>query len=156
MSKTIKVNGKEYDVVSTSRGWVKYMDDGGSIRSVRASKADKPAKVAKPKAAAKPAKAKPVAAGVRTIGNTEVDLSHYQRVKTAGGNTSFDNGDKVAKELRELKLDEIYKLVSKVAKEDLEAANMEEAEKILRKKYSHLNPGMQRMNLGNRYRAAVR
>lgn len=168
--KTITINGKQFEIVSSSRGWVKYLDDNGSIKSVRgnANGASKPkangkaapAKAAKPVKAAKPTKAaKPVKAatpGVRTIGATEVDLSHYQRVVAKSGNVSYDNGDKVAKELRECTLDEVYRLAGKALKEDLEAATIDDAEKILRKKYGHLNAGMQRMNLGNRYRAALR
>ena len=44
-------------------------------------------------------------------------------------------------------LDEVYKLAAK---------ELKESEKDLRARYRHLNPGMQRMNLGNRMRAAAK
>jgi hypothetical protein len=56
-----------------------------------------------------------------------------------------DNGDEVAKMLRECgDLDEAYACGAKFLKEK---------EKALRDKYKHLNPGQQRMIIGNRMRA---
>lgn len=66
--------------------------------------------------------------------------------KTAGGNTSIDCGDDLAKKLRGKSLDEVFAFAAKT---------LDEAEKDLRKKYAHLNVGMQRMNLGNRVRAVL-
>lgn len=66
-------------------------------------------------------------------------------VKTPSGRKAFDTNDKIAAKLRGLGLDQAY----------AEAAiwcDIPEAE--LRAKYGHLNPGMQRMNLGNKMRAA--
>lgn len=66
-------------------------------------------------------------------------------VKTPSGRKAFDTNDKVAAKLRGLDLDQAY----------AEAAiwcDIPESE--LRAKYGHLNPGMQRMNLGNKMRAA--
>jgi len=85
--------------------------------------------------------------GLKRVGdkNHKVDLSHYSKVKSASGNASLDNGDEVAKSLRELTLDDVYSRASKVLKEPVKA---------LRERYSHLNVGMQRMNLGNRIRGA--
>lgn len=77
--------------------------------------------------------------------NHKVDLSHYAKVKSASGNASLDNGDDVAKKLRGAELDDVYKAASKLLKEPVPA---------LKAKYKHLNPGMQRMNLGNRMRGA--
>jgi len=154
-AKTITVDGETYEVEGVSRGWVKFIDKKGNVRSVRAAKAAKQARVSK-KEAAKAAKPVKAAATERMIGDTAVDLTKYVKVVTKAGNNSLDNGDKAAKALRDLTLDQIYKEVARNVKEDLEAANIEEAEKILRKKYGHLNPGMQRMNLGNRFRAALR
>jgi len=156
-TKTITVGDKQYDVISSSKGWVKFMDDKGSVRSIR-SKAVKPAKAAKPNGSHKPKAVKKAkaAAGVRTIGETEFDLSKYERVTTVSGNVSFDNGDKAAKALRGMSLEQVYREVARAVKDDLEAATIDEAQAILQKKYGKLNPGMQRMNLGNRYRAALR
>lgn len=75
----------------------------------------------------------------------KVDLSHYAKVESASGNASLDNGDAVAKKLRGAELDDVYKQASKVLSEPVTA---------LKAKYKHLNPGMQRMNLGNRIRGA--
>jgi hypothetical protein len=55
-----------------------------------------------------------------------------------------DCGDEVAEMLRGLELEEVYTL-------------LEETTKVsYREAYAHLNPGQQRMNLGNRLRAFVR
>jgi hypothetical protein len=75
----------------------------------------------------------------------KVDLSHYTKVKSASGNASLDNGDDIAKRLRGMELDDVYSLASKTLKEPA---------KVLRERYKKLNPGMQRMNLGNRLRGA--
>lgn len=57
-----------------------------------------------------------------------------------------DIGDEVAKLLREAgSLDGVYEVASKYLVESVTT---------LRKKYGHLNPGQQRMNLGNRMRSA--
>lgn len=86
-------------------------------------------------------------ARLKRIGdNKEVDLSKYATVKSAGGNTSLDCGDTVAKKLRGKELDDVYKEAARVLGRDMADA--------LRKRYADLNPGMQRMNLGNKIRHA--
>jgi hypothetical protein len=60
---------------------------------------------------------------------------------------SIDKGDNVAVLLRHLTLGDVYETVSS-------AANTSVAD--LRERFSHLNPGMQRMNLGNMFRRALR
>lgn len=83
---------------------------------------------------------------IKRIGdNAEVDLSNYVKAKTAAGNTSLHNGDDLAKKLEGKDLDTVYKLAAKA---------LEVPESTLRSRYKKLNPGMQRMNLGNRMRAA--
>lgn len=77
------------------------------------------------------------------------DLSRYsvnKEVKTAGGNASVDCNDSVAQKFRGMSLDEVLKESAKILKEP---------EADLRKRYAHLNPGMIRMNCGNRVRAAL-
>jgi hypothetical protein len=66
--------------------------------------------------------------------------------KTVSGNVSVHCGDAVAKKFLGKSLDEIYPIVAKAT---------EENEKDLRKKYAHLNVGMQRMNLGNKLRGVL-
>lgn len=83
------------------------------------------------------------------IGKMVVPKDRYvvtKDVKTSSGRVCVDNGDVVAEKLRGLHLVEVYKLVSValgVTLPDLEA------------RYRHLNPGMQRMNLGNIYRKSL-
>lgn len=87
----------------------------------------------------------------RRIGNRRYDCSRYIR-KVGGktnvsnsGNATMDNGDALAKTLRGLALEDVYAEAAKV---------LGESQAALKAKYAHLNPGMQRMNLGNRMRAA--
>lgn len=86
---------------------------------------------------------------IKRIGDKDhrVDLTHYKPVISAGGNSSLDNGDEVAKMLRGKELAEVYKVVAKKTGESI---------RQLQINYKHLNVGMQRMNLGNKLRAALR
>ncbi len=84
-------------------------------------------------------------ARLKRVGGKVYDLSSYKPAKTANGNTSLNCGDATAKALAGLELDDVYKKAAK-------ATGI--PEKALRAKYAHLNVGMQRMNLGNRMRAA--
>jgi hypothetical protein len=88
----------------------------------------------------------------RRIGNRRYDCSGYVRKigkvlnLSASGNATMDNGDDLAKSLRGAELDEVYKQASAI---------LGETQTALKAKYAHLNVGMQRMNLGNRMRAAA-
>lgn len=73
--------------------------------------------------------------------------STLQTVLTATGNKSLDNGDTIAQMLRGADLETVYKIGAKELKVTVEE---------LKKKYGHLNPGQQRMNVGNRIRGAIR
>jgi outer membrane biosynthesis protein TonB len=117
------------------------------VETPKPTKAAAPSKPVKEKIVAKAAKKKSTAKGVRTIGGKEVDLSKYSKVKAPGGGVSFNNGDSTAKKLEGKTLDEVYKIVAKDTKQE---------EKDLRAKYKHLNPGMQRMSLGNMHRKGPR
>lgn len=87
----------------------------------------------------------------RRVGDRKYDCSRYVRKVggklnlSASGNATMDNGDALAKQLRGADLDDVYAQASKV---------LGESQAALKAKYAHLNPGMQRMNLGNRMRAA--
>lgn len=72
------------------------------------------------------------------------ELEKYTKTKTATGNVSYHSGDFVATTLAGLSLDEVRGLAVKVTGQD-----------ELETKYGHLNPGQQRMNLGNRIRGAI-
>lgn len=100
----------------------------------------------KKKAAKKAVKKASNGALIRTVAGREHDISGYEKVKNASGHTSYDNGDDVATKLRGKTLDEVYAHAAKALKEP---------EKDLRAKYKHLNPGMQRMSLGNRLRKVL-
>ena len=71
----------------------------------------------------------------------------YEQTLSANGHISADNGDDVAATLRGLDPSSVVRLAEKL----LGFANGE-----LAAKYEHLNPGQQRMNAGNRIRAAYR
>jgi hypothetical protein len=132
------------------------------VTKTKAVKATKQAKAPKAKTPAK-AKAKAKNAGkvtapkaersadwkrIKRIGDKEhkVDLSRYHTVVSAKGNSSLDNGDDVASSLRGKTIDEVYAIVSRA---------VEIPQTQLRALYSHLNVGMQRMNLGNKLRGAL-
>ena len=74
-------------------------------------------------------------------------LDRYVTVKLDNGATVKDNGDDVAQLLRGMELVEIYELASAKLGIDMSELTL---------KYEHLNPGQQRMNLGNRLRKAFR
>lgn len=104
---------------------------------------------AKAEKKAKKAKGKKGDASTKGPGALKAYAPNYHKdndKKTAGGNTSVDNDDDVAKKLRGKDLDEVYAVVAKAT---------EENEKDLRKRYAHLNVGMQRMNLGNKLRGVL-
>lgn len=125
----------------------------GTAAKKAAKKPSKPVvtKAAKPaakKAASKPAKTKPARKSdepSKSVIPLEVAKA-YPRTKDAKGKLHVDNGDDVAAKLRGKDLDTVYALTAKAC---------EVGEKELRAKYGHLNPGMQRMNLGNKLRAAL-
>ena len=83
--------------------------------------------------------------GLIRSGALKYDKSRYVRYKTEDGKRSVDSGDEVAQQLRGLDLDAVYAVA---------AGELGVDEGELKAKYGHLNPGMQRMNLGNRIRAA--
>lgn len=108
-----------------------------------AKKAAKPAKKAKAK------KGDKTPEGPAALKRYAPEYHKDNEKKTAGGNTSVDNDDDVAKKLRGKDLDAVYAFVGPVVSK---ATDGDENEKTLRKKYGHLNVGMQRMNLGNKLR----
>ena len=81
----------------------------------------------------------------RRVGNTTANIAGYVSTKTASGRSSLDCDDDVARELRGKALDDVYKIAAK---------RLRESERALRKRYQHLNCGMQRMSLGLRIRGA--
>lgn len=75
-----------------------------------------------------------------------IDTDTYTKERNASGQLTQHNGDIVASGLVKLVLGETYAVAADMLNED---------EDELRGKYQHLNPGQQRMNLGNRIRGCV-
>ena len=77
-------------------------------------------------------------------------LQFYQKVKAQRGDRvvrTVDNGDLVAQKMRDLTLQQVYTHAAKV---------LSTSERALRERFEHLNLGMQRMNLGNMVRRAMK
>lgn len=123
-------------VLSNVKGWLTLQLSDGSTVKVRKSQV------------------RVIEGGIsnRRIGDRRHDCSAYVRrvggklLKSAGGHSTMDNGDALAKQLRGADLEEVYKQASKLLGESVTE---------LKARYAKLNPGMQRMNLGNRMRAAA-
>ena len=76
-------------------------------------------------------------------GINRIDRSNYIPCVAASGRASLDNGDAIALQLRGQTLEFAYEIASEHL--DIPSAS-------LKSKYAHLNPGQQRMCLGNRLR----
>lgn len=131
-------------------------DETKAPRKPRAKKADAAKAPRKPRAKAGKAAATrkprgerpaPTGKGIEALTEAAKNYNHDKEHKTAGGHVSVNNGDELATKLLGKDLDFVYAHAAKLLKVD-------EAE--LRTKYAHLNVGMQRMNLGNRMRAAMK
>jgi hypothetical protein len=169
---TIIATGSTHKVAKNEKGWITlFMGDGSTkaFRSkdlipteIRTTETPTAAEIfaqaaqvnALPEVPAKKARAaartprarKPISERRNGVIHAEY-LPKYQAYKRADGKTSLDNGDGVASTLRAVALEQVYKITAKEIGESIEA---------LKAKYGHLNPGMQRMNLGNRLRAHYR
>ncbi len=75
--------------------------------------------------------------GVRIV----VDKEKYVAGISGSGKRTLNNGDPIAEALNGMVLEEVEQLASKL--------------KVEYGDYSHLNVGMQRMNIGNRIRGAI-
>lgn len=133
--------------ISAAAGWANVTVKGTMIKTrisnvspAKAEKTDK-AKVVKLKT--------PKAEGEGDDRLVPADLSRYvlHDTKTASGRKQIDVDDATAEKLREMDLPGVYKYAAKV---------LDESVKDLIEKYKNLNPGMQRMNLGNRIRKAMK
>lgn len=125
--------------VSAAAGWANVTVKGTMIKT-RISNVS-PAKAVKLKT--------PKAEGEGDDRLVPADLSRYvlHDTKTASGRKQIDVDDATAEKLREMDLPGVYKYAAKV---------LDESIKDLIEKYKNLNPGMQRMNLGNRIRKAMK
>lgn len=159
-NKEMSYQGRIVDVVEVKGGWSTILDGMKQLK-VRNSelsapingKANVPAKPGPVRTAKdkKPEKAKrePKAAKAEANRLVNPDLTRYTtspEVKTASGRKAIDVNDGVAAKLRGLDLGDTYRAASEATGEPMAA---------LKRKYEHLNPGMQRMNLGNLIRGAA-
>ena len=115
-------------VLDEGKGWITVKHEGGEDK-LRASKV--------------------TLITVEGSGLVQADLSKYtiHESKTENGRKHVDIADDTADKLREMSLNDIYRYA---------ASTLECTIKELHDKYDHLNPGMQRMNLGNRIRVVFR
>ena len=118
----------------------KQRSDAGKPRAKAPVAASTPAKVtARRRVARDPSQPR-----MHKIRGVEHNVSHYVRVLTTNGNGSLDCGDQLAKSLRNVDLGDLYSQAEKTLGVSVQS---------LVERYSKLNAGMQRMNLGNRLRA---
>lgn len=145
----MKARYKEFvvEVVETNGGWSTIQFADGMQRKVRNGEwvemIDEKVEYTLAEALAEEAEM----GKIRRCVNTTYDPSHYIKAKSKSGHATLHNGDPVAQKLADMDLDDIYSYTATVLK-------MPKQE--LLDKYAHLNIGMQRMNLGNRVRAALK
>lgn len=160
----IKAANEQVEILSVSGGWTTVRDQAGAEKKVRNSALTEPveitapttAKLAKAKAEKAPKEPKAPRAKKplteRLNGVVEsLYLQFYQGYTTTRKDgtkvRSMDKGDSVAQSLRGLSIEEVYKQAAKTT--HIGVAD-------LTSRFSHLNPGMQRMNLGNMIRKAMK
>lgn len=80
------------------------------------------------------------------------DWSQLTKVQAASGKRSFDNADTIAVKMRGKTLEEVAVIASEILADEGEPMTA----KALLAKYAHLNPGHQRMCIGNKVRAAIK
>ena len=142
---TITKTGLQVEVISVKGGWTTVRDiGGGDSLHVRNGALSGHTTITAPTTARLIEERKN---GVVFAGY----LPQYEAYKTltTEGETkrSIDKGDSVALQLRPLTLEQVYKMV---------AAHSTTSIADLLERFSHLNPGMQRMNLGNMLRRSLR
>lgn len=75
--------------------------------------------------------------------NLKVDREKYVGTRSASGAKSLSNGDQVATLIQGMDVDDCHRIAKKFLGEST------------KEKYGHLNVGMQRMNVGNRFRGKI-
>jgi len=141
----IVVDGKIAEFVSKNGGWVTIIDHAGTTRKVRSSKVS------------------PVTTKVVKVESNEDEddrVRLYPKMEnyvkglgsTPSGRSTIDIDDDVAEQLRGMNFETAAKAVAK----EMVALGEKTTAGELMAKYEHLNPGMQRMNLGNKLRGAIK
>ena len=141
----ITQTGEQVEVIGVTGGWTAIREQvNGDIRKIRNGALSGHTTITAPATARLIEERKN---GVVYAGYLP-QYEAYKAVTTEGATKrSIDKGDAVALQLRPLALITVYATVSNatgVSLEDLTA------------RFSHLNPGMQRMNLGNMLRRSLR
>lgn len=171
MSKEMTYQGRVVAVVEVNGGWTTILDGmkqikvrNGELSAVRESKMpdqpkpprDRPSRtaaLAKHDAELKASKDQdpPLELDGQPPTQRAVDpnMARYttHEVRTTSGRRAVDTADATADALRGLDLEGVYLVASQTLGIPVES---------LKKMYGHLNPGMQRMNMGNRMRKATR
>ncbi len=142
----IVVDGKTAEFVSKNGGWISIIDHDGKPRKVRASKVSE--------ITTKIVKAKKNDDDEDDAVRLHPNMENYVKGlgSTPTGRDTIDIDDDVAKQLRGMDFETAAKAVAKTAT----ALGEPYTGKELIEKYQHLNPGMQRMNLGNKLRGAIK
>ncbi len=153
---TYTKTGKAVEILTVSRGWVRIRQQDKkeiSVRSTEVTDVHEAAKLPTP-AAKEPKAKKEIDINNRKNGVVDsLSLPQYvgSKVTRSDGTLkrALDCGDEVAAKLRAMTIDEVYAFAAKVLKST-------DGGKALKAKYETLNVGMQRMNLGNVIRKALR
>jgi hypothetical protein len=156
---TYTKTGKAVQILTVSRGWVRIRQHDKkevSVRSTEVTDVHEAAAlpVAKAKAPKEPKAKKEIDINNRKNGVVDsLYLPQYigNRVTRSDGTLkrALDCGDEVAAKLRAMTIEEVYAFAARVLK-------VSDGGKALKAKYEGLNVGMQRMNLGNSIRKALR
>lgn len=128
-------------------GVIVAMADVNDADAAPAPKGKKEPKEPNVPKAATPKKEEGDVSYIRRVKSATYDVRDYDRVKSAGGNSSLDSGDVIAVNLRGKSLDDTYKIAAHIT---------ETTPHHLKKRYGHLNFGMQRMAVGNLIRGHIK
>ena len=145
---TYTKTNRPVEIINVTRGWIKIRQEDKKELSVRSTEVAEIREVQE-----KPAKEKKII-DINTRKNGVVDTLYLPQyvatpITTKSGNLkrALDCGDPIAAQLRPMDLVEVYQMAGSICGV---------TEKGLRDRFDHLNVGMQRMNLGNMIRKALR
>jgi hypothetical protein len=144
----VEVGGEVCEFIEKKGGWVTILDHSGKVRKVRASKVSE--------ITTKTVKSKVEHDDEDDDGRVRLHPNMENYVKglgsTPSGRDTIDIDDDVAQQLRGMDFETAAKAVAKAVTDLGEKTTAKE----LMEKYEHLNPGMQRMNLGNKLRGVMK
>ena len=160
----IKAANEQVEILSVSGGWTTVRDQAGVEKKVRNGALTEPVEITAPtttklaKVKAEKAPKEPKAPREKKPLNERLNgvveslyLQFYQGYTTTRKDgtkvRSMDKGDTVAQSLRGLSMGDVYKHAAKMTHTGVAD---------LQSRFGHLNPGMQRMNLGNMIRRVMR